>query len=174
MKNYFPKQPSAATLHNLSKLCDVLVGSVTPILLERVEAVYCFICGRWRVAVARYRMICLVLYHKRKCQLKRFQGTAHQKKRYLSFTIMVNLYLVGRFSYFIHRSLNPRNINTRIDQPERNGQPLWLPLVVPSLVVSEVYFTSRVHYSRNSDRILYNLLFAYLYMNQMLSVLNFA
>ena len=25
------------------------------------EAVYCFICGRQRVAVARYRMICLVL-----------------------------------------------------------------------------------------------------------------
>ena len=25
------------------------------------EAVYCFICGRLRVAVARYRMICLVL-----------------------------------------------------------------------------------------------------------------
>ena len=34
------------------------------------EAVYCFICGRRRVAVARYRMICLVLLHsnRRKCQ----------------------------------------------------------------------------------------------------------
>ena len=27
------------------------------------EAVYCFICGRRRVAVVRYRMICLVIVH---------------------------------------------------------------------------------------------------------------
>ena len=37
------------------------VGFVTP-PPPYFEAVYCFICGRRRVAVARYRMICLVLY----------------------------------------------------------------------------------------------------------------
>ena len=46
-------------LHTLSKLYDVPVGFVTP--HPYFKAVYCFICGRRRVAVARYRMICLVL-----------------------------------------------------------------------------------------------------------------
>ena len=36
------------------------VGFVT---LPSFEAVYCFICGHRRVAVARYRMICLVLVY---------------------------------------------------------------------------------------------------------------
>ena len=57
MRNYFPKRPSGASLHTLSKLNVVPVGFVNPYF----EAVYCFICGRQRVAVARYRMICLVL-----------------------------------------------------------------------------------------------------------------
>ena len=57
MKNYFPKRPSGASLHNLSTLCDVPVGFVPPTF----EALYCFIWGHRRVAVARYRMICLVL-----------------------------------------------------------------------------------------------------------------
>ena len=39
-------------------LYDVPVGFVTP-PPPYIEAVYCFICGRRRVAVARYRMICL-------------------------------------------------------------------------------------------------------------------
>ena len=34
---------------------------ITFLLLVKYEAVYCFILGRLRVAVARYRMICLVL-----------------------------------------------------------------------------------------------------------------
>ena len=51
------KRPSDAPLHTLSKLSDVPVGFVAP---PYFEAVYCFICGRRRVAVARYRMICLV------------------------------------------------------------------------------------------------------------------
>ena len=58
MRNYFPKRPSGAPLHTLSKLYDVPVGFVTP---PYFEAVYCLFCGRQRVAVARYRMICLVL-----------------------------------------------------------------------------------------------------------------
>ena len=54
MRNYFPKRPSGTPLHTLSKLYDVPVGFVAS------PFVYCFICGRRRVAVARYRMICLV------------------------------------------------------------------------------------------------------------------
>ena len=61
MRNYFPKRPSGAQLHTLSKLYDVPVGFVTP--PPYFEAVYCFISGCRRVAVARYRMICLVLYN---------------------------------------------------------------------------------------------------------------
>ena len=57
MRNYFPKRPSGAPLHTLSKLYDVPVGFDPPYF----EAGYCLFCGRRRVAVARYRMICLVL-----------------------------------------------------------------------------------------------------------------
>ena len=60
MRNYFPKRTSGAPLHTLSKLYDVPVGFVSP---PSFEAVYCYICGRQRVAVARYRMICLVLVY---------------------------------------------------------------------------------------------------------------
>ena len=59
MRNYFPKRPSGAPLHTLSKLYDVPVGFVTP--PSYFEAEYCLFGGRRRVAVARYRMICLVL-----------------------------------------------------------------------------------------------------------------
>ena len=41
----------------LTKLHDVLVGFV-PLSFETVN---CFTCSRRRVAIARYRMICLVL-----------------------------------------------------------------------------------------------------------------
>ena len=58
MRNYFPKRPSGAPLHTLSKLYDVPVGFVLTLYFE---AEYCLFCGRRRVAVARYRMICLVL-----------------------------------------------------------------------------------------------------------------
>ena len=58
MRNYFPKRPSGAPLHTLSKLYDVPVGFVNP--PPYLEAEYCLFCGRRRVAVARYRMICLV------------------------------------------------------------------------------------------------------------------
>ena len=59
MRNYFPKRPSGAPLHNLSILYDVPVGFDPP--PPYFEAEYCLFCGRRRVAVARYRMICLVL-----------------------------------------------------------------------------------------------------------------
>ena len=57
MRKYFPKRPSGAPLHTFLKLYDVPAGFITPFF----EAVYWFICGRRRVAIARYRMICLVL-----------------------------------------------------------------------------------------------------------------
>ena len=59
MRNYFPKRPSGAPLHTLSKLYDVPVGFVPP------PSLFCgwilLFCGRRRVAVAQYRMICLVI-----------------------------------------------------------------------------------------------------------------
>ena len=60
MRNYFPKRPSGAPLHTLSKLYDVPVGFEPP-PPPCFEAEFCLFCGRRRVAVARYRMICLVL-----------------------------------------------------------------------------------------------------------------
>ena len=54
MRNYFTKWPSGTSLHNLSKLFD---GS-TPSFV----AVHCFMCSRWRMTVARYRLICLILF----------------------------------------------------------------------------------------------------------------
>ena len=39
MRNYFPKRPSSALLHTLSKLYDVPVGFVAP---SYFETVYCF------------------------------------------------------------------------------------------------------------------------------------
>ena len=57
MRNYFPKQPSGAPLHTLSKLYYVPVGFVAPppksILLDMRSP---------KVFVDRYRMICLVLH----------------------------------------------------------------------------------------------------------------
>ena len=64
MRNYFPKRPSGAPLHTLSKLYDVPVGFEPP--PPYFEAEYCLFCGRRRVAVDRYRMICLVLEFARK------------------------------------------------------------------------------------------------------------
>ena len=58
MRNSFPKRLSGAPLHTLSKQDHVPVGFVHP---PSSEDVYCFTCGRWRVIVARYWMICLVL-----------------------------------------------------------------------------------------------------------------
>ena len=58
MKSYFPKRAPVAPLHILSKLYDVPVGFVPP---ASFEAGGCYICGHRRVAVARYRIICLVL-----------------------------------------------------------------------------------------------------------------
>ena len=59
MRNYFPKRTPDAPLHTLFRLYDVPVGFVPP--PPSFEVVYCYICGRRRMAIARYRMICLVL-----------------------------------------------------------------------------------------------------------------
>ena len=56
--NYFLFMVILNKFHTLSKLYDVPVGFVTP---PYFEAIYCLFCGRQRVAVARYRMICVVL-----------------------------------------------------------------------------------------------------------------
>ena len=61
-RNYFPKRASGALLNTLSKLYEVPVGFVPP----SFEDVYCHICSRRRVALARYRMICLVLVRQEK------------------------------------------------------------------------------------------------------------
>ena len=57
MRNNFPKRTWGVPLYTLSKLYDVPVGVVT---VPSFETVFCYICGRRRVAVARYRIICLV------------------------------------------------------------------------------------------------------------------
>ena len=59
-RNYFPKRPSGAPLHTISKLYDVPVGFCS-LPAPSIGAVCCFICGRRRVVVARYQMICLAL-----------------------------------------------------------------------------------------------------------------
>ena len=59
MRYYFSKRSSDATLQTLSKLYDVPVGFVPPPLI--FKAMYCFMCGRRRMTVARYRMICLLV-----------------------------------------------------------------------------------------------------------------
>ena len=40
LRNYFPKRPSEAPLHTLSKLYDVLVGFVNPLYLRLCDG-YC-------------------------------------------------------------------------------------------------------------------------------------
>ena len=59
MRNYyFPKRLSGSPSNTLSKLYEF------PLVFypfSAFEAVYCYISGRRRVVVARYRMICLVL-----------------------------------------------------------------------------------------------------------------
>ena len=75
MRNCFPKRPSGAPLHSLSKLYVVAVGFVTP--PSYFEAVYCFMCGRRRVVVARYRMICLVLMTLEQCHNFEDKATVH-------------------------------------------------------------------------------------------------
>ena len=54
----FSEAAVGCTASYFVKINDVHVDFVTPI--PYFEAVYCFTCGRRRVAVARYRMICLV------------------------------------------------------------------------------------------------------------------
>ena len=91
MRNYFPKQPSVAPLHTLSTLYDVTVGFVTP-KPPHFQAVYCFICGRRRVAVTRYRMICLVLLNSHLFLLPWGAGNAVPREGFdLSVIILASL-----------------------------------------------------------------------------------
>ena len=46
MKNYFPKRPSGAPLHTLSKLYDVPVGYVPPSIL-RLNIAYFAVAEGW-------------------------------------------------------------------------------------------------------------------------------
>ena len=55
----FSETAVGCTASYFSKLYDVPVGFVLP-PPSYFEAEYCLFCGRRRVAVARYRMICLV------------------------------------------------------------------------------------------------------------------
>ena len=89
MRNYFPKRPSGAPLHTLSKLYDVPVGFVLP---PYFEAEYCLFCGRRRVAVARYRMICLVLVNAHLFPLPCVAGSAVPREGFdLSVIILASL-----------------------------------------------------------------------------------
>ena len=56
------------------------------------EGVYCFICGRRRVAVARYRMICLVLLNSHLFPLPCGAGSAIPREGFdLSVIILASL-----------------------------------------------------------------------------------
>ena len=102
MRNYFPKRPSGAPLHTLLKLYDVPVGLVLP---PYFEAEYCLFCGRRRVAVARYRMICLVLVNSHLFPLPCGAGSAVPREGFdLSVIILASLLVfsdVGLSSLFV-------------------------------------------------------------------------
>ena len=56
MRNNFPKRPSGTPLHILSKLYNVPIDVVNHLSFEAV-----YFCGRRRMAVTQYRIICLFL-----------------------------------------------------------------------------------------------------------------
>ena len=90
MRNCFPKRPSGAPLHTLSKFYDVPIGLITP--PPYFEAVNGFIFGRRRVAVARYRMICLVLLNSHLFPLPCWAGSAVPREKIdLSVIILASL-----------------------------------------------------------------------------------
>ena len=64
MRNNFPKRPSGSPLHTLSTFWGCFRCFCNP--SPSFEAVYSFDCSHRRVAVDRYRMICLVPYMKYK------------------------------------------------------------------------------------------------------------
>ena len=90
MRNYFPKRPSGAPLHTLSKLYDVPVGFVPPPPILRLNN--CLFCGRRRVAVARCRMICLVRVNSHLFPLPCGAGSAVPREGFdLSVIILASL-----------------------------------------------------------------------------------
>ena len=60
IKNFSETTAAPFQNQNRIKLYDVPVGLITT-TPSSFEALYCFICGRQKMAVARYQMICLVL-----------------------------------------------------------------------------------------------------------------
>ena len=89
LMNYFPKRTSGASLHTLSKLYDVPVGFYPP----SFDAVFCYICGRRRVASARYLMICLALINISRIYLiyfrRGFLVILWTQKKYTILTLLV-------------------------------------------------------------------------------------
>ena len=90
MRNYFPKRSSGAPLHTLSKLYNVPVSFVPPPPILRLNIAY--FCDRRRVAVARYRMICLVLVNSHLFPLPCGAGSAVPREGFdLSVIILASL-----------------------------------------------------------------------------------
>ena len=88
MRNYFPKRPSGAPLHCQNYMMFLLVLNPPPYF----EAEYCLFCGRRRVAVARYRMICLVLVNSHLLTLPCGAGNAVPREGFdLSVIILASL-----------------------------------------------------------------------------------
>ena len=85
------KWPSGAPLHILSKLYDVPVGFYPH---PSIEVVYCFICGHQRVAVAGYRMICLVFYYKSHRSFYTYEQWKHNNQIYFNILSMLRGYSI--------------------------------------------------------------------------------
>ena len=92
------------------KLYDVSVGFVSP---PSFEAVYCYICGRRGVAVARYRMICLVLVNSILHQYREHinylhvESTCHAFSKVVSKTFTLKQVYSKSTSIVFHRTISP-------------------------------------------------------------------
>ena len=63
MMNYFPKRPSGAPLHTLSKLYDVPVGFVTRPILRQCIATFAVAEGWLLLDIGRFVLVCLAFGH---------------------------------------------------------------------------------------------------------------
>ena len=109
MRNYFPKRTSGAPLHILNYMMFPLVLYPPP----SFEAVYCYICGRRGVAVARYRMICLVLVNSILHQYREHinylhvESTCHAFSKVVSKTFTLKQVYSKSTSIVFHRTISP-------------------------------------------------------------------